>query len=137
MLVLVRSGKARNRRPCRPNNRAMPDDPNNHLLRVLEKIQASAAETNVRLESLTVEVRNLKSELKEELQGTNTRLDNLTAFTINGFTALSKYTTDGVARLDHRLAGIDERLGQPDKNAELEARVRAIEDHLGLPHAAG
>jgi len=131
----------------------MPNDPDMPDLnpRVLEKIQADAANTRADLAALRVDVKEgfaeTRAEIVELRADTNARFKEVETQFVqlrmamnNGFAALFSHMQDAANKLDRRLSETNELLRamtKIDDHRELEARVRTIEDHLGLPHGAG
>ncbi len=114
----------------------MPDDPENLILKVLQGIQATIAGTNARLDAMNETLGGRIDQTNQRLDQTNQRLDQLIAFTANGFTALGTHMVKGFADVDRRFVETHERidaLARPAPDDRVEARLRTIEDHLGLP----
>jgi hypothetical protein len=125
--------KPRNHPRCRPSRRAPDDD--KFMRKLLEQIQANTAATVAGLAETNARL----AETNAKLDDTNTKLEQLTAFTVNNFTALGKYVVEGFESVDRRFVEMGEQLAalQPERDVDFEARLRAIENHLGLPHGNG
>ncbi len=87
---------------------------------ILKDIRDDIRKTNARLDTLTEHVQVLTQRVETGFGGINQRVD-----------ALSERLETGFADVNRRLDGVLAISG--GHHAELESRVRRIEDHLQLP----